>query len=434
MILPDVNVLVHAHNAESAQQEARMRRRWLLLGIGAAVALAIAATPIVLAPGSHPPPVPPATAIDGAEHARTVEAMRPPKRETPVIAIFVLNEATEVTDFLVPYGVLQRANVAEVTVVAERAAPVPLYPFSRLGRGPQLLEIEPQATTRTFDERYPDGADYVVVPAIEPRNDRFAMDWIIAQRRKGAKIVSVCAGALTLGAAGLLDGRRATTHWAYVDELQTDHPTMQWVRDRRYVADNGIVTSTGITASIPVTLALVEAIAGRARTAQLARDLGVADWDARHRSSAFQLTTEHQKTFVRNWLSFWRRETLGVPVGEGVDEIALALTVDAYSRTALSKVVTVGTSGEAVRSRHGLVIHPLASSRAAAVGHMLPPPQSDVPALTVERELARIASRFDRPTADIVALVIEYPWHAHRADDAAQEAVSSQQAAIGDVH
>jgi transcriptional regulator GlxA family with amidase domain len=187
---------------------------------------------------------------------------------------------------------------------------------------------------------------------------------------------------------------------------------MHWVRDRRYVADNGVITSTGITASIPVTMALVEAIAGRAKAEQLARDLGIANWDARHRSSAFQLTTEHQKTFVRNWLSFWRLETLGVLVSEGVDEIALALTVDAYSRTALSKAVTVGTGVEAVRSRHGLVIHPLTSSQAADVDHMLPPPQLDVPALTIERELAQIASRFDRPTADIVALAIEYPWSA----------------------
>jgi transcriptional regulator GlxA family with amidase domain len=236
------------------------------------------------------------------------------------------------------------------------------------------------------------------------------MDWIVAQYGKGAKIVSVCAGALTVGAGGLLDGRRATTHWSYISDLREAHPTMQWVPDRRYVADNGVMTSTGITATLPATVALVEAIAGRAKAERLAQDLGMADWDARHRSSAFQLTWEHQKTFLRNWLSFWRRETLRVPVGEGVDEIALALTVDAYSRTALSTVVTVGVTGEAVRSKHGLMIHPLTSNQAAAAEETLPPPRSDAPALTIDRELAHIAARFDRPTADIVALTIEYPW------------------------
>jgi putative intracellular protease/amidase len=392
-----------------------MRKRLIFLSIGTAITLAVVAAPIVLAPGNRPALPPPAPAIDNAEHARTIEAMRPPKRERPVIAILALNEATEVTDFLVPYGVLQRANVADIIVVAERVAPVPLHPFSALGRGPALLSIEPQSTTRAFDERYPDGADYVVVPALEPRNNQFVLDWIAAQHRKGAKIFSVCAGSLTLAAAGLLDGRRATTHWAYIRDLQKAHPTMQWVPDRRYVADNSISTSTGITASIPATVALVEAIAGRPKAEQLARDLGVANWDARHRSSAFELTWEHQKTFLRNWLSFWRRETVGVPVNDGVDEIALGLTVDAYSRTALSTVVTVGSRSGPVRSRHGLMIHPNTSAQAAAVDHMLPPPGSDTPALTIDRELAHIASRFGRPTADIVALVIEYPWVAEAA-------------------
>jgi putative intracellular protease/amidase len=391
-----------------------MRKRWIVLSIGAAFALLLVAALIVLVPGT-PAPSPAATAIDNSEHARMIEAMRPPKRERPVIAILALTEATEVTDLLVPYGVLQRANVADVTVVAERAAPVPLHPFSGSYRGPELLRIEPQSTTRAFDERYPDGADYVVVPAMMPRNDQLAMDWIVAQHRKGAKIFSVCAGSVTLAAAGLLDGRRATTHWSFVRQLRDAHPTMRWVQDRRYVADSGIITSTGITATLPVTVALVEAIAGRPTAERLAGDLGVATWDARHRSSAFHLNWEHQKTFLRNWLSFWRWETFGVPVDEGVDEIALALTVDVYSRTALSTVVTLGNSGDAVRSRHGLIIRPNASRQAVAVDHMLPPPPSDAPAQTLDRELADIASRFDRPTAEIVALVVEYPWSAEAA-------------------
>ena len=390
-----------------------MRKRSIFLGLAAAIALSVAAA-IVVGQESSPARFPAAAAVEDSEHARSIEAMRPPKRARPVIAILALNEATEVTDLLVPYGVLQRADVADVTVVAERAAPVPLHPFSALGRGTELLRIEPQLTARAFDERYPDGADYVVVPAMEPRNNQFVMDWIVAQQRKGAKIFSVCAGSLTLAAAGLLDGRRATTHWAYIRDLQKAHPTMQWVQDRRYVADNGVTTSTGISASIPVMVALVEAIAGRPKAEQLAADLGVAHWDARHRTSAFELTMERQRTFMRNWLSFWRHQTFGIPVSEGVDELALGLTVDAYSRTALSTAVTVG-SGEAVRSRYGLMIRPPPSTKAVTVDHMLPPPRPDAPAQAIERELAHIAARFDRPTADIVALVMEYPWSAETA-------------------
>jgi hypothetical protein len=78
------------------------------LSIAAAIVLSLAAALLVLAPGMHPAPSPAAAAIDKTEHAQTIEAMRQRKRGRPMIAILALNEATEVTDFLVPYGVLQR--------------------------------------------------------------------------------------------------------------------------------------------------------------------------------------------------------------------------------------------------------------------------------------------------------------------------------------
>ncbi|GGC86803.1 DJ-1/PfpI family protein [Chelatococcus reniformis] len=377
-----------------------MRKRTILLAIGAALALPLIAAPFVLAPRPASTPLPPAAAVGSAEQARTIAAMRPPKRARPVIAIATFNAATEVSDLLSAYGVLRRADVADVTVVAERAAPVQLYPS---------LSIEPEATMSDFDARHPEGADYVVVPAMEPV-DPFVAGWIAAQHRKGAKIVGICNGARTLAAAGLLDGRRATAHWNAIPELRQQHPTMQWVRDRRYVSDNGITTSTGISASVPVMLALVEAIGGRPVAERVAGDLGVTDWDARHRSAAFELTGEHQKTFVRNTLTFWRRETVGIPLHAGVDEVALGFMVDAYARTAMATVVTVGGEGAAVRSRHGLMIRPDRASDASAADHMLPAPSAESPAQTIARELPRIAARYDGSTAAIVALVMEYPW------------------------
>jgi transcriptional regulator GlxA family with amidase domain len=366
--------------------------------------LALAAIPIVLTPGREPTDTLPVAAVPQPEQAQIVEMMRPPKRERPVIAIVALNEATEIADFLVAYGVLQQGNIADVAVVAERAEPVRLYPGS--------LSVEPQTTAHAFDERYPDGADFIVVPAMEARNDQFVRDWIVAQHRKGAKIVSICNGSKTLAAAGLLDGRRATGHWYTIRRLQEDHPSMQWVQDRRYVTDNGITTSTGVTANVPVMMALVEAIGGRESAERVAGAIGVTNWDARHRSSAFQLTGEHKKTFVRNKLTLWRHESIGLPVAPNVDEIALGLTIDAYSRTEMATVITVGNSGDDIRSRHGLTLHPDQSVKTAAVDAMLPAPSSDASAMTMERELARIASRYDRPTASLVALVMEYPWAA----------------------
>ncbi|HUG57747.1 MAG TPA: DJ-1/PfpI family protein [Candidimonas sp.] len=379
-----------------------MSKKWIFISLGCMLALPLLVAPIFLTPSHDPIAMFPATAIDAAEQTKAIEAMRPSKRTRPVIAIVALNDGTEVSDFLVAYGVLREANVADVTVVAERAEPVQLYPPS--------LSVEPQATVRTFDERYPDGADYIVVPAMEPSNNPFVMGWIAAQFRKGAKVISICNGSRTLAAAGLLDGRRATGHWYTIPQLQEDHPSMQRVRDRRYVTDSGITTSTGVSANVPLMLALVEAIGGRHTVERVAGELGVKTWDGRHRTSAFQLTLEHKKTFIRNTLSFWRHETVGIPVVDNVNEIALGLMADAYSRTAMTTVIALGKDGKAVRSRHGLVIHPDQAIETATVDETLPAPRSDAPAMTMERELARITSRYDPPTAAIVALTMEYPW------------------------
>ena len=154
---------------------------------------------------------------------------------------------------------------------------------------------------------------------------------------------------------------------------------MQWVRDRRYVVDRGVATSTGITASVPLMIALVEAIGGRAEAEKLAMRLGTPDWDARHRSSAFQLTLEHQKTFVRNRLAFWRHEAIGIKLDHDVDEIGLGFMVDAYSRTELTKAIAVGGAGGFVQSRRGLRLQSDAPAATAGTDTVLQP-QSDQPA------------------------------------------------------
>ncbi|MEU4442260.1 DJ-1/PfpI family protein [Actinosynnema sp. NPDC050801] len=72
------------------------------------------------------------------------------------------------------------------------------------------------------------------------------------------RVGSVCTGAFVLAAAGLLDGARATTHWAYCDRLAAEHPSVDVVPDAIYVQDRRLVTSAGVTAGIDLALALVE--------------------------------------------------------------------------------------------------------------------------------------------------------------------------------
>jgi len=368
--------------------------------IVALVMLGIAAAGVAILMPSPPDPAPPiASPIDDAERSRAIDALRPGTAKRPVIAIVTNNDGTEVADLLSTFGVLRQADVADMVVVAEKNAPVQLYPGD--------LRVMPQASFDEFNRSHPDGADYVVVPAMDPHDDPAVVDWLLAQRKSGAKIVSVCNGSLTLGAAGLLDGRRATSHWSTVRKLRSRHPTMQWIADRRYVTDGDITTATGITASLPLMLALVEAIGGRQVAEDTARDLGVDHWDARHVSGAFRLTAAHRWTFLRNKLRFWARQQREVRV-DGVDEIALGIAIDAYARTERVSVVSVA-SQQQVRSKRGLVL--LAGQVTDASGLQRPlPPLPTQAGRTPQFMLERIESDFDPRTARYVALTLEYPW------------------------
>ena len=75
---------------------------------------------------------------------------------------------------------------------------------------------------------------------------------------RARRVASVCTGAFLLAAAGLLDGRRATTHWAYADRLRTLRPAVLVDPDPIYVRDGRLWTSAGVTAGIDLALAMVE--------------------------------------------------------------------------------------------------------------------------------------------------------------------------------
>jgi len=88
-------------------------------------------------------------------------------------------------------------------------------------------------------------------------------DELVAQVRRIAgrarRVASTCVGAFVLAAAGLLDGRRATTHWAFCEELGRDFPKITVEADRIFVRDGNLFTSAGVTAGMDLALALVEA-------------------------------------------------------------------------------------------------------------------------------------------------------------------------------
>jgi transcriptional regulator GlxA family with amidase domain len=105
---------------------------------------------------------------------------------------------------------------------------------------------------RSYDTLLLGAATEIVPPT--PRTIGFLRDAAATTRR----IASICIGAFALAEAGLLDGRRATTHWAYAQELQQRFPKVRVEMDRIFVADGPIWTSAGMTAGIDLALGLIE--------------------------------------------------------------------------------------------------------------------------------------------------------------------------------
>jgi transcriptional regulator GlxA family with amidase domain len=324
-------------------------------------------------------------------------------RDRPVIAVIAENSGTELVDFMVPYGVLARSGVADVIAVATREGAVTMRP---------ALQIQPQATIAQFDARFPEGADYVIVPLVVQWKDPVLLGWVKAQAKKGSAMVSICDGAMVLAEAGLLLQRRATAHWASESMRRDMYRQTQWVNNARYVVDGPVASSAGISAALPMSLAIVEAIAGHNVAARVAGTLGTTDWSPVHDSTRF--ASGHGALFdalsamqVTNRL-FHSTQRIGIAVAPGVDEITLALTAEAYSRTGRSQAFAISDSP--ILTQHGLTILPSRIDGATPrIDVMLPAFDATPPAHIIDQALAGIATRYGRSTAYNVAAALEYP-------------------------
>jgi transcriptional regulator GlxA family with amidase domain len=307
------------------------------------------------------------------------------------VAVVAGHAGAEVTDFMVPYGVLKDSGLFDVRAVSADGGTIPLF---------RALKVRADESLARFDADAPDGADIVVVPAqIDPK-DPVLIGWVQAQAAKGATIVSICEGARVLANAGLLDHRRATTHWRALPQLERGFPDTTWVRDHRYVQDGRIISTTGVSASIPVSIALVEAAGGRAAAEQAAARFGVRDWSDRHRTADFRISRGDYARAVATYLAGWTHETIEAPVADGEDEVALALRADAWTRSYRTTVVTTNLQATTVRSRQGLVIE--VGDRPRPGRRVVPPPagtavaQLDATLAEMERRYGPLAVRLAR--------------------------------------
>src|SRR6516165_2668257 len=157
-------------------------------------------------------------------------------------------------------------TICEVFGVDRSDDGLPRYDFSVVAGEPPPLQALDFTISPSFGLERLSEADLIALPAVSDERLRlcaapeFPADLLTALRRavdRGARVLSVCSGAFILGEAGLLDGRRCTTHWRSAEELARRYPAAKVDPDVLYVDDDPVITSAGTAAGIDACLYLV---------------------------------------------------------------------------------------------------------------------------------------------------------------------------------
>jgi len=209
-------------------------------------------------------------------------------------------------DFTGPLQVLSRLPQSATHIVAKSGAPVP----SDCGLG--------LVPTRTFANCPP--LDLICIPGGSEGvagilNDGDTIEFVRHKASAAKYVTSVCTGAFVLGVAGLLKGRRATTHWAYTDLLPLVGASYE---NARVVKDGNVITGGGVTAGIDFALSVIAEIAGEttARKIQLGIEYDPAPpFDSGHPDKAPALKAELMSARYNEFNAMYRtRIERGVPV------------------------------------------------------------------------------------------------------------------------
>jgi transcriptional regulator GlxA family with amidase domain len=212
---------------------------------------------------------------------------------------------------------------AQAFGLAARPGGEPLYEFSTCSPGGAEVRttsgfgVSPRSGLGAL--RY---ADTVVVPAyatvLEPPPEE-ALAALRAAARRGARLLSVCSGAFALAHAGLLDGRRAATHWAWAGELARRFPAVTVDPDALYVDEGQVLTSAGLSAGIDLSLHVIRKDFGAAAGERVARHMVAAP----HREGGQAQFAEPSATELGGSLEATRRWA-GERLDEPLDVAAMA--------------------------------------------------------------------------------------------------------------
>ena len=196
------------------------------------------------------------------------------KRRRVGVLIF---DDVEVLDFCGPFEVFSVARP-----VGESDDALRLFEIITIAEQQRVIKcrggllVQPHATV---EDHQP--LNILVVPGGQgTRRERFnarVLDWIVAQDKRTELTASVCTGAFLLAERGLLDERRATTHWASVEWMRKEYPRVKVLDDIRVVDEGRIITSAGISAGIDMSLHTIARLYGEETAAWTARRMEY-DW------------------------------------------------------------------------------------------------------------------------------------------------------------
>ncbi len=199
---------------------------------------------------------------------------------TPRLVVVLAFEQAQLLDVAGPVQTFASANeIANKIAKGAHGAPYRVVVVSRRG-GPVTttsgLPLVTRPLARTLGKAR---IDTLIIPGgggvQNAVKEAATVDWVRRQAASVRRIASVCTGAFLLAEAGVLAGRRATTHWQFCARLAQQYPDIQVDADPIYVRDGRIWTSAGITAGIDLSLALVQEDLGRKVAMAVARHLVV---------------------------------------------------------------------------------------------------------------------------------------------------------------
>lgn len=269
----------------------------------------------------------------------------PAKRTVFIIADYKL---TELFDMLAPFYLFNATEKANVYIVAKEKTPilikrdlfvVPQLSFSEA----DAMQIQP---------------DVIVIPALSVRDehqDTLLIAWIKKQFGPATKMLTVCDGSATGAATGLYDGKFMTTHASDYDIVKSHFSKPQWVQNVSVTKDGNLFSTAGVSNAVEGSLTVIEELFGDETTQKVMADIHYPYPNIKSTHQSIALNGRNKFAVARK-IFFRKNRDIGVLLGDGINEFAMAGIIDVYGRTFPSSFKTYLLHDATVQTKYGLTL------------------------------------------------------------------------------